>query len=101
MRERRAASAKKIRSIGKWGSGGNVLTAAALQLLEEPGPGVRPEQIGRAGRDTQDRGRLVAGQPGKEAELDQFRGPGICLGQSIQQLIKVEKVVARFVLDDQ
>src|SRR6516225_5949638 len=83
------------------GQSGNASAAAALQLLEEPGPGVRPQQVGRAGRDAQDLGRLVAGQAGKEAELDQFGGPGVCVGQLVQQLIKVEEVVTRFVPDDQ
>jgi hypothetical protein len=77
------------------------LVALALQLLEEPGPGVRPQQIGRAGRDPQDLGRLVARQSGKEAEFDQFRRPGVCLSQLLQHFIEVDEVVARFVPYDQ
>src|SRR5262249_40501488 len=83
------------------GQSGTASAALALQLLEEPGPGVGPQQVGRAGRDAQDLGRLVAGQAGKEAELDQFRCPGVCAGQLVQQLIEVEEVVARFVPDEQ
>src|SRR6516225_6853088 len=83
------------------GQSGNASAAPALQLLEEPGPGVRPQQVGRAGRDAQDLGRLVAGQAGKEAELDQLRGPGVRAGQLVQQLVDVEEVVARFAPDDQ
>src|SRR5262249_1447189 len=66
---------------------GSASAAPALQLLKEPGPGVRPQQVGRAGRDAQDLGRLVTRQAGKKAELDQFRGPGVCAGQLVQQLI--------------
>src|SRR5215471_12383993 len=60
------------------GQGGSASAAAALQLLKEPGPGVGPQQVGRAGRDAQDLGGLVAGQAGKKAELDQFRRPRVC-----------------------
>src|SRR5262249_6366699 len=87
---------KEISDEREMGQGGSASAAPALQLLEEPGPGVRPQQVGRAGRDAQDLGRLVAGQSGKEAELDQLRGPGIGAGQLVQQLIEVEEVVTRF-----
>src|SRR5262249_58707689 len=80
---------------------GSASTVAALQLLKEPGPGVRPQQIGRAGRDAQDLGRLVAGQAGEKAELDQFRRPRVGAGQLVQQLVELEEVVTRFVPDDQ
>src|SRR5262249_44954682 len=68
----------------KIGPDGSASASLALQLLEEPGTGVGPKQVGRAGRDTQDLGRLVAGQAGKKAEFDQFRGLGVGTGQLVQ-----------------
>src|SRR5262245_49435255 len=99
----RTARGERKESLAQWemGPSGSASAAPTLQLLEEPGPGVRPQQVSRAGRDAQDLGRLVAGQAGKEAEVDQFRRPGICASQLVQHFIEVEEVVARLIPEEQ
>src|SRR5262245_5622033 len=102
MRKRCAASAIKADSCERIaGQGVRASTNFALPLLKEPCPGVRPQQVGRAGCDAQDLRRLVASQTRKKAKLDQFRSPGICCGQLVQEFIEVEEVVARLVPNNQ
>src|SRR5881398_2385757 len=88
MRNRQPASAKILEKNGSWQLRGSA--SLALELFKEPGPSIGPQQIGRARRDAQDLGRLLAGQAGEKAELDQFRGPGVRAGQLLQQLIQFE-----------
>src|SRR5438876_10468752 len=79
MRNREPAGAKILEKSGSRQRMGSA--PLALELFKEPGPGIGPQQIGRARRDAQNLGRLLAGQASEKAELDQFRGPGVRAGQ--------------------
>src|SRR5438105_4598762 len=85
MRNREPASAKILEKNGPRRRRGSA--SLALELFKEPGPGIGPQQVGRARRDAQDLGRLLAGQAGEEAEFDQFRRPGVRAAQLLQHLI--------------
>src|SRR5947209_3242610 len=97
MRNREPASAKILEKVGPRRRMDSA--PLALELFKEPGPSIGPQQIGRARRDAQDLGRLLAGQAGEKAELDQFRGPGVRAGQLLQQLIQFKEAVGHFVPD--
>src|SRR5262249_43194258 len=66
-----------------------------VQPLEQPGPGVGPQRVGRPGRDPQGRGGLVAGEAGEEAELDQFRRLRVHVGEPVEQVVEFEQVVGK------
>src|SRR5215831_18425124 len=61
-----------------------ILVALALEPLKQPSPSIGPQQVGGARRNAQGLGRLLAGQTGEKAQLDQRRGLGVCLGQLVQ-----------------
>src|SRR5262249_18125233 len=99
MRNRGPASARNPEKTGPRGRTGSV--PFAPELLEEPGPGIGPQQVGRARRDAQDLRRLLAGQAAEKAKLDQFRRPGVRAGQLAQQVIELEDVEGRFAPDNE
>ena len=68
----------------------------------EPGPGVGPEAVGRAGGDPEGGGRVRDAHPGEVAELDQLGRLGVGRGQPAQGLVDREQLgVAPVVGGDQ
>lgn len=58
----------------------------------QPGFGIGPIGVGCRFRNTQDGSCLAQGQPGKEAELDQFAFAGIVAGQGLQKIVECDQV---------
>ena len=59
----------------------------------QPGPCVCPVPVGGGSREPQDLTRLVDGEPGEDAELDELRGLGLMHGQAAQRLVEVQQVI--------
>ena len=55
--------------------------SAAFHVAADPGPGVNPVAVGGFGRDAEDLGRLIAGQPREVTQFDQPGLDGIALGK--------------------
>src|SRR5262245_43315159 len=64
-----------------------------LDLTTEPGTGIGPEAVGRAGRDAQDLGGLGDRESGEIAELDQLGGGGIDRSEPVEGCVDGEQLV--------
>src|SRR5262245_24279330 len=65
------------------------------QFPAKPGPGVHPMPVRAAGGDPEGRGRLVSGQPGEVAQLDQLGLVRVVLRQAAQRRVEGQQVHAR------
>src|SRR5262249_35156509 len=76
-----ARNREKKHHAGGWAGEGKLSAAADLGL--QPGAGEGPVAVGRARRDAEDLGGLLAGQPGEVAQLDQPRLDRVGGGQLV------------------
>ena len=63
------------------------------EMVVKPGAGVSPAAIRRGAGDAQAPGRLLDGQPDKEAQLDHLGLQRIFLGETVQGFVDGEQVV--------
>src|SRR5262245_13665213 len=86
-------SVPRLRRICERGAGISFSSPAGpVEGPEQPGAGEGPVAVGRPTGHPQGPRRLLLGQPGEEAELDQLGAGGLLAGQSLEGLVQGEDV---------
>ena len=70
-----------------------ILSHVALVLFEQPSARVRPEEIGRARRNSQDLGRLLASQTREKSKFDQLCRASVDDRKLIQEIIQLKNIM--------